>query len=72
MKRFFVIVLCLVATMSLATVEAKKKKITDMQSEMQKIVDAYNKDVPTYKRIVRIKLRDVEFEKNTTKKIKRF
>ncbi|MBR5276327.1 MAG: M20/M25/M40 family metallo-hydrolase [Bacteroidaceae bacterium] len=32
MKRFLVIVLCLVATMSVATVEAKKKKITPEQT----------------------------------------
>ncbi|MBE5935598.1 MAG: long-chain fatty acid--CoA ligase [Lachnospiraceae bacterium] len=51
---------------------ASKKKINNMEAELQKIVDAYNKEVPTYKRIVRIKLRDVEFEKNTTKKIKRY
>ena len=39
---------------------------------MQKIIDAYNKEVQLYKRVVRIKLRDVEFEKNTSRKIKRY
>ena len=51
---------------------AEKKKITNFEEEMQKIVDNYNKGVPSYKRIIKIKHRDTEFEKNTTKKIKRF
>lgn len=51
---------------------AKKKKIKDMNSELQGIIDAYNKTVPPYKKIFKLKIREVEFEKNTTKKIKRF
>lgn len=51
---------------------AAKKKIKDMQSELQKIIDDYNKEAPLYKRIFKLKIREVEFEKNTTKKIKRF
>lgn len=51
---------------------AAKKKIKDMQAELQKLIDAYNQGAPLYKRVVRLKVRDVEFEKNTTKKIKRF
>lgn len=49
-----------------------KKKIKDMQGELQKIIDAYNKTAPLYKRVFKLKIREVEFEKNTTKKIKRF
>lgn len=49
-----------------------KKKIKDLQSTLQEIIDAYNSKAPLYKRIVKLKVRDVEFEKNTTKKIKRF
>lgn len=51
---------------------AAKKKIKDMQKTLQDIIDAYNKTAPLYKRIVKLKIREVEFEKNTTKKIKRF
>lgn len=51
---------------------ASKKKIKDMQSELQGIIDAYNKEAPLYKRIFKLKIRETEFEKNTTKKIKRF
>lgn len=51
---------------------AGKKKIKDMQSELQRIIDDYNKEAPLYKRVIKLKIREVEFEKNTTKKIKRF
>ncbi len=51
---------------------ATKKKIKDIQSELQKQIDAYNKTAPLYKRVLKLKVREVEFEKNTTKKIKRF
>ena len=51
---------------------ASKKKIKDMQTKLQEIIDDYNKTAPLYKRIFKLKVRDVEFEKNTTKKIKRF
>ncbi|HBV84416.1 MAG TPA: long-chain fatty acid--CoA ligase [Lachnospiraceae bacterium] len=51
---------------------AGKKKIKDMQNELQNIIDAYNKTAPLYKRVFKLKVRETEFEKNTTKKIKRF
>ena len=51
---------------------ASKKKIKDIQAKLQEIIDDYNKAAPLYKRIFKLKVRDVEFEKNTTKKIKRF
>ena len=51
---------------------ATKKKIKDIQAELQKLIDAYNKTAPVYKRVFKLKVREVEFEKNTTKKIKRF
>jgi len=38
---------------------------------VQKIVDEFNKDLPFYKKIDTIVIRDTEFEKTTTKKIKR-
>lgn len=51
---------------------ASKKKIRDVQAKLQEIIDDHNKTAPLYKRVSRLKVRDVEFEKNTTKKIKRF
>ena len=51
---------------------AAKKKIKDVPARLQKIIDEYNAAAPLYKRIFKLKVRDVEFEKNTTKKIKRF
>lgn len=50
---------------------AAKKKIKDIQAQLQKIIDEYNQAAPPYKRVFGLKVRDVEFEKNTTKKIKR-
>ena len=51
---------------------AAKKRINDMEGKLQEIIDAYNKKAPLYKRVIKLKVREVEFEKNTTKKIKRF
>ena len=51
---------------------ASRKKMKDVQAELQAIIDAYNKTAPLFKRVFSLKVRDVEFEKNTTKKIKRF
>lgn len=51
---------------------AAKKKIKDIKGELQKIIDAYNQGAPLYKRVFQLKVRETEFEKNTTKKIKRF
>lgn len=51
---------------------AKKKKIKDITAALQKIVDTYNEGAPLYKRVFKLKVRETEFEKNTTKKIKRF
>ncbi len=38
---------------------------------IEKLIDALNKTLPTYKRIARVQLRETEFEKTTSKKIKR-
>ena len=51
---------------------AGKKKIKDIQIALQEVIDIYNKNAPLYKRVFKLKIREVEFEKNTTKKIKRF
>ena len=50
----------------------KKKRIRDVREALQKTVDDYNAEAPLYKRIYRLKIRDTEFEKTTSKKIKRF
>ena len=51
---------------------AAKKRVKDIRSNLQKILDEYNLKAPLYKRVVKLKIRETEFEKNTTKKIKRF
>lgn len=51
---------------------AKKKRISDIQAKLQEIIDEYNKTAPVYKRILDIIVRETEFEKNTSKKIKRY
>lgn len=50
---------------------AKKKHIRDIQAKLQEIIDEYNKTAPVYKRILDLVVREIEFEKNTSKKIKR-
>ena len=50
---------------------AKKKRIHDIPAKLQEIIDEYNKTAPVYKRILDLVVRETEFEKNTSKKIKR-
>lgn len=51
---------------------AEKHGIEDINKALQDIIDDFNKDMPLYKRISSLKVRDTEFDKSTTKKIKRF
>lgn len=51
---------------------AAKSGITDIKKELQDIIDAYNKEAPLYKRIFSLIVRETEFEKNSTRKIKRY
>jgi len=51
--------------------EASSLGIDNLQAYFEKSVEDYNKLNPAYKRIRRVILRDTEFEKTTTKKIKR-
>lgn len=51
---------------------AKKKRIRDVGSRLQEIIDEYNKQQPPYKGIHSLIVRETEFEKTTAKKIKRF
>ncbi len=51
---------------------AKKKKISDIRKSLQEIIDAYNRQAAAYKRIYGLKIRETEFEKTPSKKIKRY
>lgn len=50
----------------------EKQGIADVNAELQKLIDAFNKDMPVYKRIYSLIVRNEEFEKTAAKKIKRF
>lgn len=51
---------------------AKKKRIKDISAALQELIDGYNGSAPAYKRIYRLKVRETEFEKTPSKKIKRY
>ena len=51
---------------------AKKKHVKDIQGKLQELVDGFNQDMPVYKRIYSLIVRETEFEKTPSKKIKRF
>ncbi len=51
---------------------AKKKKINDIRAALQEIIDTYNQGAPAYKKIYGLKVRETEFEKTPSKKIKRY
>ncbi len=51
---------------------AAKKKIKDIPAKLQELIDSYNQGAPAYKKIYRLKVRETEFEKTPSKKIKRF
>ena len=48
------------------------KGITDLQKYFEDQVKILNDRMPSYKAVKRVKLRDVEFQKNTSRKITRF
>lgn len=50
---------------------AAKAGIEDVPAKLQEIIDSYNKDVPAYKRVYRLKVRKEEFPKTASRKIKR-
>lgn len=50
----------------------KKKRIKDVRSSLQEIIDQYNLKAAPQKKIYSLIVRDTEFEKTTTRKIKRF
>jgi len=49
-----------------------EKGITDLQAYFEEGIKEINKRAVSYKKVHRVKLRDTEFEKNTSKKIVRF
>lgn len=51
---------------------AQKKRVKDIQEKLQEVIDEYNKGLPVYKRIHGLKIREEEFEKTPSKKIKRY
>lgn len=48
-----------------------KIKAKDIEGSIQSIVDKYNLELPSYKKINKVVIRETEFEKTTSKKIKR-
>ena len=50
----------------------EKKGISDVCGELQKLIDEYNLTAPAFKRVYRLKVRDTEFAKTPSKKIKRY
>ncbi|MDO4261260.1 MAG: AMP-binding protein [Eubacteriales bacterium] len=51
---------------------AAAQGIADVREALQELVDGFNRTVPPYKKILRLKLRDTEFPKTPSKKIKRY
>ena len=50
----------------------KKQEISDVKGVLQQIIDAYNQEAVAYKKIYRLTVRETEFEKTPSKKIKRY
>lgn len=50
----------------------KKQEISDIQGTLQQLIDAYNQEAVAYKKIYRLTVRETEFEKTPSKKIKRY
>ena len=50
----------------------KKKRIKDVSAALQEIIDEYNQGAPAYKKVYKLKIRDEEFPKTPSKKIKRY
>lgn len=50
---------------------AQNAGIVDIRPALQELIDEYNVNVPAYKRIYSLKVRESEFEKTASRKIKR-
>lgn len=57
-----------------ACIEAEKGKLSEseLKSLLKNVIDHVNDSMPIYKRVKRFEIRETEFEKTTTQKIKRF
>ena len=51
---------------------AEAKGIEDVEAELKKLIDTYNRGAVAFKKVQRMKLRDTEFPKTPSKKIKRY
>lgn len=52
--------------------EYAEKEGIKAEEVLQELIDKYNQEVPPYKRVYHLKIRQTEFEKTTSKKIKRY
>ncbi len=50
----------------------EKKGVKDVRAALQELIDDWNKHAPAYKKIYRLKVRETEFPKTPSKKIKRY
>ena len=50
----------------------EKKGIENLEGALQALIDAWNEGAPAYKKIYRLKIREEEFPKTPSKKIKRY
>ena len=48
------------------------KNIEDVETEVKKLIDEYNRGAVAFKKVQRVKMRDTEFPKTPSKKIKRY
>lgn len=51
---------------------AGKKHVKDVEGRLRELIDGFNQERPAYKRIYSLIVRETEFEKTPSKKIKRF
>ena len=51
---------------------AQKKEIADIPAALQKLIDVYNQTAPAHKKVYSLKVRETEFDKTPSKKIKRY
>jgi hypothetical protein len=52
--------------------EIERGRSVDVEAEIKQVVDAYNDTAPAYRRIRQWKIRDGEFQKTSTRKIRRY
>lgn len=50
----------------------QKAGVEDVKAALQEVIDTYNSTAPAYKRVYRLKIRETEFPKTPSKKIKRY